>query len=99
MSIKTLSPCPPRWICKSPIFHVPRHTSFSSGLEHMCICIPFPDWWWEQALFCTGQSPEEEVGSIKTEAKRDGCHSLGIGSLPHLRNVLSAVCLIEVLSS
>lgn len=29
MTIKTLSPCPPRWICKSTVFHVPRHTSFS----------------------------------------------------------------------
>ena len=70
-----------------------------SGLEHVCICIPFPGWWWVQALFCTGQSQEEETGSIQREAKRDGSHSLGTGPLPHLRNVLSAVRLIKVLSS
>ena len=34
--IRTLSPCPPRWICKIPILHLPRY-----GL--------FPSWPWAYA--------------------------------------------------
>ena len=37
----------------------------------MPICIPFPDWWQIQAVFCTGQNQKEETGSIKCKAKRD----------------------------
>ena len=43
----------------------------STILEPLSICIPFPDWWLVQALFCTGQNQEEETKNIKREAKRD----------------------------
>ena len=44
----------------------------SVGLEHMPICTPFLNWWWVQALFCTGhnQKEETEMGSIKTGKPR-----------------------------
>ena len=37
---------------------------FLTGLEHTPICILFPDWWWAQAPFCTGQN-HKETGSVK----------------------------------
>ena len=37
----------------------------SVGLEHMPICTPFLNWWWVQALFCTGHNQKEETGSKK----------------------------------
>ena len=37
---------------------------FLTSLEHTPICILFPDWWWAQAPFCTGQN-HKETGSVK----------------------------------
>ena len=42
----------------------------SVGLEHTPICTPFLDWWWVQALFCTGHNQKEETGSIKRRKPR-----------------------------
>ena len=54
-----------------------------SGLEHVCICIPFPDWWWVQALFCTGQDQEGEMEHKKGSKER---------SLPLLQGRLTPLC-------
>ena len=37
----------------------------SMGLEHTPICPPFLDWWWVQALFCTGHNQKKKMGSMK----------------------------------
>ena len=74
------------------------NVQLSIGLDGSPICIPFPDWWQVQALFCTGQNQEEETGSMKWEAKRNHGHFSGVGLLPCLRSVLSPICLIKYLS-
>lgn len=37
-----------------------RNLQLATGLGYIPICIPFLDWWWVQALFCTGHNQEEE---------------------------------------
>ena len=41
----------------------------STGLDCLPICIPFPDWWQVQALFCTGQNQEKDTGEYKKESQ------------------------------
>ena len=55
-----------------------RNLQLSTILEPLSICIPFPDWWLVQALFCTGQNQEEETKNIKREAKRDCYNSFEV---------------------
>ena len=57
-----------------------------TGLE----CVPFPDRWWVEALFCTGQNQEQETGSIKGEDERDCYDSFGVGLLPRFFSKSSA---------
>ena len=39
------------------------------GLERMPSCLPFLDWWWVQALFCTGHNQKEETGNTKGKSR------------------------------
>ena len=55
------------------------------GFEHMPICTPFLDWWWVQALFCTGHNQKEDTGSIKRGKPR------GMGRMTPLQLVHSHV--------
>lgn len=50
-------------------------------------------------LFCTEQNQEEEMGSIKRESERNNGPFFGVGLLPCLESVLSAVCLMKDLSA
>ena len=52
------------------------NVKLSTGLDGLPICIPFPDWWQVQALFCTGQNQEKDTGEYKKESQA--------GSLPLL---------------
>ena len=56
--------------------------NYQSDLS-ICPCTAFPDWWWVQALFCTGQDQEGEMEHKKGSKER---------SLPLLQGRLTPLC-------
>lgn len=57
------------------------------ALRSATACIPFPNWWWVQALFCIWLNQSREPESIKGEAKREGGHSFATGPPSCLKGV------------
>ena len=47
-----------------------ENLQLSVGLKYMPIYTPFLDWWWVQALFCTGHNQKEKTGSMKRRKPR-----------------------------
>ena len=76
-----------RWICDSPILHVPRHA-------------PFPDWPWVYAHlhFAQGRAKRRRP-KLKREAKQDHGHSFSVNPFSCLGSVLSTVYLRKYLSA
>ena len=56
-----------------------HNLQLSISLECMPICISFLDWWWEQALLCTGHNQKEETGSIKRGKPREIVRMVPLG--------------------
>lgn len=81
MTIKTLSPCPPRWICKSTVFHVPRHTSFSEWPEICAFAFPFLIGGGYKPCFAQGRAKRRRW-EVYQENPRGTVVTLGTGPLP-----------------
>ena len=66
------------------------------ALSVCSFAFPFIDWWWVQALFCTGHNQKEKTELYKGRSQEEsGDDSFGVGLFPRLGNV----CLIKDLSA
>ena len=74
------------------------NVQLSIGLDGSPICIPFPDWWQVQALFCTGQNQEKDTAEYKKGSQAVSLPLLWGWPTPISREC-TILCLIKDLSA